>query len=115
MSEAALQRATRDLLEWKYRDACVALHVANEGKRSVVAGRQLKRQGMLPGAADWVILGRGRWGCIELKSGCGRLSPSQKNFCSRVEKMGGRYCIARSLDEFEVHLRWILGLAEMGE
>ena len=68
----------------------------------------------LPGAADWVILGRGRWGCIELKSGCGRLSPSQKNLCSRVEKMGGRYCIARSLDEFEVHLRWILGLADGG-
>src|SRR5262245_57483336 len=57
-------------------------HVANQGKRSLVAGRILKSAGLVPGLPDvWTLLATDAGTivrCIELKSERGRLSPAQR-------------------------------------
>jgi len=105
MTEIELQIAVMDMLGYALTDNAMALHIANQGKRSPRFGSELKRMGMLPGVADIVVFWEGgyaigpRVGWIELKSEDGRASPAQENFAKRVVHIGHRYALCRSVDE----------------
>jgi hypothetical protein len=51
-TEAQIQRAIIDALRWR---GIMAVHVPNAGKRSAIAGRRLKGEGMRPGFPDLVV------------------------------------------------------------
>jgi hypothetical protein len=54
----------------------------------------------LSGVADIVgVLPGGRFLAVECKVARGRLSPAQREFQAAVERMGGLYVTARSIDD----------------
>ena len=59
------------------------------------------------GAPDLIglMLPQGRFLGIECKSLTGRLSPVQKAFGEMIVRMGGLYCVARSVNDVEEYLR----------
>lgn len=81
----------------------VCFHVPNGGVRERSEGSLLKREGVMPGVADILLLKQsGGYGylCIELKTKTGRQSELQKEFEKAVGENGGKYVIVRSLEEF---------------
>jgi hypothetical protein len=52
-----------------------------------------------PGSPDIICVVKGRYIGIEVKSDIGVQSDSQKDFQERLEKAGGLYILARSLDD----------------
>jgi len=82
------------------RSDCIAIKVHNEGKRSRLATGMLKRQGLLAGASDLIVLRDcGRVLLVECKTASGSLSKSQKLFRANSEALGHDYLIARSIDD----------------
>jgi Holliday junction resolvase len=51
------------------------------------------------GSPDIIAVKDGRYIGIECKMGTGRQSESQKNFQAALEQAGGRYILARSIDD----------------
>jgi|GEM_PF-3495020 len=79
----------------------VWFHVPNEGKRSVMAGRELKSIGLKAGVADYVLIFPSKTIFVEVKSEKGTLSASQEEFRKDVESKGYRYVVVRNIDELE--------------
>ena len=66
-------------------------HIPNEGKRSVWAGANLKRQGLRKGVPDLCIpVARGKYHSlyIEMKSKGGKVSPSQVDWIYLLRNQG---------------------------
>ena len=88
------------------RDA-VLWHCPNGGQMSVGWRRMLGGLGVLPGAADLMLLYGGRFYCIELKNAADPLrgvitsyqSPEQKTFQTAIVRAGGFYAVCRSTDD----------------
>ena len=103
--EADFQRDAKDLLDLILKPPCFHLHLPNEGKRSKWHGGELKRQGLLPGAADHLVFTPGgRTICFELKSKSGTQTDAQKDFQALCEVAGMPYFLVRTLDEIEAAL-----------
>jgi len=66
----------------------------------VATGRRY-RAGLVPGAADLVgiLAPAGRWFALEVKSARGRVSSEQRRWGELVQRMGGFWCVVRSVDE----------------
>ena len=83
------------LCEWMRANGLFFIHVPNEGRRSIPAARRLKRQGMMAGVPDYLILSNPRAGyCVaplwlELKreKGAG-LSEKQRDFIEALRQYG---------------------------
>ena len=78
-------------------------HVPNEGFRSPIMGRLMKRMGLVPGVADFVIVQPAKphaqvW-FLELKTEHGHQSESQKRFERRCKDAGVEYVLARGLEQ----------------
>lgn len=73
--------------------------VPNGGSRNKMEAANLKRQGVVSGVADVLLLipasGYGNLN-IEFKTHTGRLSPQQMEFRIQTEKAGNKYVICRS-------------------
>lgn len=88
--------------------------IPNEGlghggdrKKSAIRMNKLKRMGLLPGAADLVVLQYGRAYFLEVKTSTGRLSKNQKLFATASIAHGALYAVVRSIDETAATLkRW---------
>lgn len=96
--EAQLSQAFFEYLKLS-KPACVYAAVPNGGGRSLVEAVNLKRQGVIAGAADWVFTWNGGSGWIELKTPKGVLNPSQLAFQGTCCRMGVKYEVARCLDD----------------
>lgn len=86
--------------------------VPNGGSRHVAEAAKLKREGVVAGVSDLVLLmpsGQYCALCIEMKTRSGRQTSNQKQWQKAAEGVGARYVICRSLDEFmqevNTHLR----------
>lgn len=77
--------------------------VPNGGKRNIREAERLKSQGVIPGVSDLILMipknGLGSL-CIEMKIEGGRQTINQREWQEQVEKVGIKYEIARSIDEF---------------
>ena len=77
--------------------------VPNGGRRDAVTGAKLKAEGVIAGVSDLILLvpscNHGAL-MIEMKTGKGRQSEEQKRWQTIVERMGYRYVVCRSLDDF---------------
>lgn len=92
------------MLAWQwvcetYPDLLI-FHVPNGEDRDLKVALKLKRMGVLPGVADFLMF------CetdvaIEMKDATGPQRKSQERFQKKWEALGKTYVIARSLDEFK--------------
>lgn len=77
--------------------------VPNGHKRNIVTAVKLKKEGVVAGVSDLILLVPNytyHGLCIEMKIGKGKQTESQKEFQSDVEQMGYKYSVCRTLDEF---------------
>ena len=77
--------------------------VPNGGARRKIEGAIMKAEGVLAGVSDLILLypSAGFHAlCIEMKTEKGRQQPSQKIFQQEVEKVGYKYIVCRSVDDF---------------
>lgn len=104
MTESQLQQ---NCIQWfrlqypKYSRLLFA--VPNGHKRNIVTAVKLKKEGVIAGVSDLILLVPNKTYhglCIEMKIGKGKQTESQKEFQSEVEKVGYKYAICRSIDEF---------------
>ncbi len=87
----------------------VIFAVPNGGSRNLYEAKNMKESGTLAGVADLVIVGNGgRVLFVEMKAGKNKQEDSQVLFQNKVEKLGHRYIICRSKEQFmkEVDL-WV--------
>lgn len=61
--------------------------------------------GLIAGSGDYVFVGEGAAGWIELKSSTGSLSPDQRDFREWCGFVGAHYAVCRTLDEVQATLR----------
>lgn len=87
----------------------VILSIPNGGSRNVIEAANLKKEGALAGASDLMVIAERRVLFVEMKTAKGRQQDSQKAFQKRVEALGHRYVICRSLDDFMQKLKEWLG------
>ena len=102
--ESELQAAVCVYLRHALPKEAFFFAAVNEGKRSPATGARLKKQGLLPGVADLVIVHEGMALFIELKTKRGRQSPEQIEFAKRCIECGSPYYLARTLAEVELVL-----------
>lgn len=111
--------------------ADVLIHVPNEGKRNLrtvvrkgrtvtycPAAQRLRAEGMVPGAADLILL-TSRQGyatlCIEMKTEArgSKQSPSQVEWEKAATAAGNKYVVVRTFDEFRAAVGDYLGVEYM--
>ena len=80
------------------RHICFA--VPNGGARNKAEACIMKGDGVLAGVSDLIVVGDGRILFVEMKTQRGKQSPTQKDFQKRVESLGHKYVVCRSLDSF---------------
>ena len=98
-TERQIQRAIKALCDMR---GIECWHIPNGGSRHPVEARNLKLDGATAGAPDLIIwLPRGRVGCMEVKTRTGRQSGAQIEVQQRLEALGHRYEVVRSLTEAE--------------
>ncbi len=99
MKEHDLHLFTADLLRFMAAPGVLWLHIPNGEQRSPRTGAKLKRMGVLAGAADFLIVVRGRAHFLELKTPKGRQSIAQLSFRTCATGAGGSYAVCRAPEE----------------
>lgn len=96
------------LFEWadlqlnRYPELKLMFHVPNEGKRSVVLGKQMKRMGLKTGVPDVILpVAKGRYHglAIEMKSLKGKPTAAQLNWIENLRAVGWRAAICHGWKE----------------
>lgn len=86
--------------------------VPNGGARGKVEASIMKKEGIVAGVADLILLvPRQGFGslCIEMKTQTGSQRLSQKTWQQEAEKNGNRYVVVRSFDQFRNAVTEYLG------
>lgn len=104
--EHRLQVACVEWFRMQHSDLCHALFaVPNGARRDKVTGARLKREGVLAGVSDLILLvPNAHYGALllELKTPKGRQSESQKAWARDIQRTGNyRYVIVRSVEQFK--------------
>lgn len=102
--EEDIQKACVNWFDLTYGSLSQLLfHVANEDRQNSRKGHKYRLLGVRPGVSDLILLvpNRRYHGlCVEMKSRTGTQRKTQKEFQEKVERMGYRYALCRSLDDF---------------
>ncbi len=80
----------------------VVLAIPNGGTRNAREAANMKRSGILAGAADLMIIAERAVLFIEMKSPKGKQQESQLRFQKNVERLGHTYKVCHSLKEFQL-------------
>lgn len=104
-SESKIQQ---DCYIWFTNTYCLKHHeprllmfsVPNEGKNAIEQSRK-KATGMLSGVSDTIIVMPNKVLFVEFKDSKGKQSDNQKEFETRVNKLGFEYYVIRSLEDFK--------------
>jgi len=73
--------------------------VPNEARRSIWQRTILRAMGLLPGAPDYVFIGRESSVCLEFKAPKGVISPAQKDVSKYCNTLGIPYFVVRNVDD----------------
>ena len=103
--EGDIQKGCVEWFRFQYpKIAKLLFAVPNGAKRTKIQGKNLKREGMVAGVADLILLipSKGHNSlCLEMKNGKkGRQQQNQKEWQEVAEKYGNKYVVLRSFDEF---------------
>lgn len=105
LSEHAIQAQLVNDLTFKLRPEIVRYAIPNGGLRNPRVAMQLKAEGLLPGMPDLgFAMEEGRTNWIEMKAEKGGLSDYQWGIRRRLEALGHKWAMARSVDEALEHL-----------
>ena len=96
--------------QWLRLNNVFFLHVANEGQRSFGARKNLQKEGLMPGAPDYLIFTRPvgksfRGIAVEMKrpksyhSAAGRPTPAQMAFLKRLDECGWLSAVCYGADD----------------
>lgn len=100
ISEREIHLKAWQWIKETYPDLLI-FHVPSGEYRDMATAMKLKRMGVVPGVADFLMFVSGKNIAIELKDKGGGQSEAQKLFQSRWEALGHEYKIVRSFDEFQ--------------
>lgn len=78
--------------------------VGGGGKLAAIRMALAKSMGLIAGSCDFVFVGNGFGGWIELKDIKGSLSPAQKDFREWCQTLNVNHAVCRSLEEVERQL-----------
>lgn len=93
-TEAGLHRYTHQLLKLTAFPHCQYLHIPNGLQRAPRVAAMLKGMGAKNGAADFLVIVRGKAHWLELKNGkTGKLSPDQQAFAEEARRAGAEYAV----------------------
>lgn len=105
MAELTESRIQSDIFlhHWNtYPDQRGLLFMVHNTPRNAQDGARLKAMGMVAGVSDLLFLApNGKVFAIEIKTGSGKQQPVQKEWQRKVESIGVRYVIVRSVGDFE--------------
>lgn len=86
----------------------VVLAIPNGGTRNAREAANMKRAGVLAGAADLLLIANRSVMFIEMKSTKGKQTELQMRFQEAVERLGHTYKVCHSQNEFRMAVeRWI--------
>lgn len=105
--EARLQQSCVEWFRYAYPHyLCFA--VPNGGTRNVREAASMKREGVMAGVADLIVVAERAVLFIEMKVGKNKQQESQKAFQKAVERLGHTYVVCHSLKEFQLTVeRWL--------
>lgn len=83
----------------------IIFSVPNDTKDFLELKRK-KNTGLLSGVSDLIIITEKASFFLEIKTETGVQSDSQKDFQQRVESLGYKYFVARSLEDFKTNVEW---------
>lgn len=87
----------------KTHPALLIFHVANERQAHIQYHLKLKRLGVLPGVADFLVFpSDGRKVAIEMKDDKGEQDDDQIRFQKRWTRTGGLYFVCRTVADFQI-------------
>lgn len=99
---------------------CIIHHSANEGvrggKRGILDGAKRKAMGQVPGFPDIIVLPFSTIGPMffEVKAPKGRVSDAQSDVLTRLDLLGYRHAVVRSVDDARRCLRmWSIPTREV--
>lgn len=79
--------------------------IAGTAKQRAMRVAFMKKEGMVPGAPDLIVFGKqGQVGTIEVKAKGGTARRTQKDCQERLESLGHRYALCRSVDDVKAAL-----------
>jgi len=107
VSEAQIQGAIVELLTLaQNRCQFLLFSIPNEAlgrgrdrTQNAIRMSRFKKMGLLPGAADLVIVHQGRAYFLEVKTPTGTQTVNQKDFAARATECGSHYVVVRSTGE----------------
>ena len=97
--EANLQKLIIQHLTLLRKPGVLFLSIPNEAKRSAIMGGHLKAMGLRPGAADLLIVVRGRAHFMELKSEAGEQRATQIAFEADCVIAGAPYALCNNIGD----------------
>ena len=104
LEESRLQKACVKWFRYQHPELQLLLFsVPNGGSRNAIEASRLKSEGVVPGVSDLILLvpnNEHHSLCIEMKTEKGRQSELQKQWQSESEKVGNRYVVCRSFEDF---------------
>ena len=102
--EANIQEACVRWFRYQYQQyAAMLFAVPNGGSRNAKEAENLKRQGVLAGVSDLILLvGNGEFNalCVEMKQPTGKHTQRQKEWQKQAEKYQNKYVVCHSIEEF---------------
>lgn len=98
--ESKFQIACVKWFRYSYPNAII-FSIPNGGSRNAREGKILKAEGVMAGVADLQIISQDKMFFIEMKTAKGRQNANQKAFEEKVNKLGFKYFICRSFDDFQ--------------
>lgn len=105
--ESHIQQQIVTWFRMQYPEYVIAA-IPNGGFRNAIEASIMKKEGVLAGFSDLVVIVDKKILFIEIKTKTGRQSEYQKKFQYKVETLGFDYMICRSLNEFaQAFSRWI--------
>lgn len=106
--EESIQEAAAVYLDRHPATRGLWFHPPNEGKRSGRYAAKLQRQGVKAGVPDIVVL-RPPGLCIELKTAKGRVRKTQQAWAERLEAVGVRCIVCRSMADVVAAVEEVYG------
>lgn len=80
---------------------CIIFSCPNGATRNIREAVLLKATGVVSGVSDLIIVKQNEIIFVEVKTETGKQSKEQKEFQKKVEKLGFKYLLVRSLEEFK--------------
>lgn len=110
ISETCLHKHCQQWLEKSgVLSRLLIFHVPNERKGGIGAIMHFKRMGVRSGVADYLAFPRdGMDTAIELKDENGKQSKPQEKFQAAWERLGKRYVVVRTVEEFQAAVNSML-------